>query len=92
MMKIVGAVAICLFALPAMAGSFNDRSHDQRRVERSYGSLSRHEARRLEQERRYIVNQRRAAIADGHFSRRERDYLRDLQAQHRRNVWRERRD
>ena len=87
------AVAISFIALPAMATDFGYRHDDRRRVERHWsGGLSPWEARRLERERRYIAAQRRAALSDGWLSGRERHYLRDLQAQHRRNVWRERRD
>ena len=87
------AVAISFIALPAMATDYGYRHNDHRRIERhSSGGLSPFEARRLEREQRYIAGQRRAALSDGHLSGRERSYLRGLQAQHRRNVWRERQD
>jgi hypothetical protein len=87
------AVAISFIALPAMATDFGYRHDDHRRVEsHRSGGLSPFEARRLERERRYIVAQRRAALSDGWLSGRERHYLRELETQHRRNVWRERRD
>ena len=87
------AVAISIIALPALAGSFSERHTDYRQVERRWsGGLSPYETRRLDREQRYIAAERRAALSDGYLSGRERSYLRGLQAQHRRHVWRERRD
>ena len=87
------AVAISFIALPAMATDYGYRHNDHRQVERhSSGGITPFEARRLEREQRYIAGQRRAALSDGHLSGRERGYLRNLETQHRRNVWRERRD
>ena len=87
------AVAISFIALPAMATDYGYRRDDNRRVERHWsGGLSPFEARRLEREQRYIASQRRAALSDGHLSGRERNYLRGLEAQYRRDVWRDRRD
>jgi hypothetical protein len=87
------AVAISFIALPAMATDFGYRHNGHRQVERHWsGGITPFEARRLEREQRYIAGQRRAALSDGHFSGRERSYLRGLETQYRRNVWRDRRD